>query len=245
MLICRRHTTRLAAVFLGVCALPAYTAAPSEATTTTAQAAGSDNAPALLEQFHAVSRQTEIAHLYNQHLQALLNSQAAEKKSLEQQLVDVEVTKQEILPLILRMLTSFEQFVQLDKPFLPPERKQRLQQLKDLVVTPDVSTAEKFRRIMEAFQIENEYGKTIEAYKGDIDLNGKKSSVDFLRLGRVSLFYQRLDGSETGYWDSSAKQWQQLSSDYASAIRKGLRIARKETAPDMLIIPVSAPEAAQ
>jgi uncharacterized protein DUF3450 len=155
------------------------------------------------------------------------------------------VTKQEIVPLILHMLDSLEQFVRMDLPFLPEERQQRLAQLKALVVRPDSTEAEKFRRLMEAFQVENEYGNTIEAYKGNIVLNGTTSSVNFLRLGRVALYYQRLDGSETGFWNKEEKRWQTLPADYRNAIRDGLRIARKETAPDLLTLPVPAPEAAR
>jgi hypothetical protein len=112
-----------------------------------------------------------------------------------------------------------------------------------MMVRADVTHAEKFRRILEAYQIENDYGNTIEAYKADLTMNDVSSSVDFLRLGRVALYYQRFDGSETGYWNKEQKQWQTLSTDYHNAIRNGLRIARKETAPDLLTLPIPAAEA--
>jgi len=237
-----RHNTCLAAVFLGICAWPLYAAPVQKAAQPTVSG---DQKNTLLEQYRSVTRQTDVLQTYNQHIKDMLASQVEEKASLEKQLKDIEVTKQEIVPLIVHMLDSLDQFIRLDLPFLPEERKQRLSQLKDLVAKADVSNAEKFRRIMEAFQVENEYGNTIEAYKANIVLNGVTSSVNFLRLGRVALYYQRLDGSETGFWDKEAKRWQPLSSGYGNSIRNGLRIARKETAPDMLIVPVSAPEAAK
>lgn len=233
---------------LALCALAApgqaVSAAGAAGTVPQAEAPGAPDHP-LLAQYRAVSRQTAALTIYNRHLQDLLASQAQEKTSLEQQLKDIEVTKQEIVPLILHMLDSLEQFVRMDLPFLPEERQQRLAQLKALVVRPDSTEAEKFRRLMEAFQVENEYGNTIEAYKGNIVLNGTTSSVNFLRLGRVALYYQRLDGSETGFWNKEEKRWQTLPADYRNAIRDGLRIARKETAPDLLTLPVPAPEAAR
>lgn len=233
---------------LALCALAApgqaVSAAGAASTAPQAEAPGAPGNP-LLAQYRAVSRQTAALTIYNRHLQDLLASQAQEKTSLEQQLKDIEVTKQEIVPLILHMLDSLEQFVRMDLPFLPEERQQRLAQLKALVVRPDSTEAEKFRRLMEAFQVENEYGNTIEAYKGNIVLNGTTSSVNFLRLGRVALYYQRLDGSETGFWNKEEKRWQTLPADYRNAIRDGLRIARKETAPDLLTLPVPAPEAAR
>ncbi|WP_051906670.1 DUF3450 domain-containing protein [Methylomarinum vadi] len=199
----------------------------------------------MLEQYRSAIHQTKSLQTYNKHLKDLLNSQQQEKESLQQQLQDIETTQRDIVPLLLRMLDSLDKFIQLDVPFLAEERQQRLANLKAMVVRADVTNAEKFRRILEAYQIENDYGKTIEAYRGDLELNGVKSSVDFLRLGRIALYYQRLDGSETGYWNKETKQWQVLPSDYRNAIRNGLRIARKEAAPDLLTLPIPAVEAGQ
>lgn len=205
----------------------------------------SDKTRKMLDQYRSATHHTETLTAYNKHLNDLLSSQKLEKTSLEQQLKDIETTQREIVPLILRMLDSLDKFVALDLPFLPEERKERIAKLKEMMVRADVTNAEKFRRILEAFQIENDYGNTIEAYRADLTLEGGSSSVDFLRLGRVALYYQRFDGSETGYWDKEQKQWQTLSDDYRNAIRNGLRIARKETAPDLLALPIPAAEAGQ
>ncbi len=202
----------------------------------------SNQAQKALTEYRSATRQTETLKTYTSHLRELVKSQNEEKISLQQQLEEIETTQQEIVPLILRMLDSLESFVQLDLPFLPAERQHRLSLLKEMMVRADVTNAEKFRRIMEAFQIENDYGKTIEAYRANLDLNGNTSSVDFLRMGRVALYYQRLDGSETGVWNRKTKVWETLPSSYRNSIRKGLRIARKETAPDLIIIPVPAAE---
>jgi len=197
-----------------------------------------DRTRKMLEQYRSATRQTKTLLTYNNHLQALLDSQKEEKASFEQQLEQIETTQREIVPLILNMQQSLEQFVQLDLPFLPEERQQRVSRLKEMMTRADVTNAEKFRRLIEAYQIENDYGNTIEAYRANIELGGATSSVDFLRLGRVALYYQRLDGSETGYWNNAEKRWEPLPSEYRNSIRQGLRIARKETAPDLLTLPV-------
>jgi len=242
---------------LNILALPAY-AEPLNDAINTEQATNntaiqsqktidklSDKTQKMLEQYRSASHQTKTLITYNKHLKDLLNSQETEKTSLEQQLKDIENTQREIIPLILRMLDNLDQFITLDLPFLPEERKQRLSKLKAMMVRADVTHAEKFRRIIEAYQIENDYGNTIEAYRADLTLNDVSSSVDFLRLGRVALYYQRFDGSETGYWNKEQKQWQALPSDYRNAIRNGLRMARKETAPDLLTLPIPVPEAGE
>jgi hypothetical protein len=187
----------------------------------------SDKTRKMLDQYRTASHQTETLLTYNKHLKDLLASQKEEKASLEQQLKDIEITQREIVPLILRMLDSLEKFIALDLPFLGAERKQRLAKLQVMITRADVTNAEKFRRILEAYQIENDYGNTIEAYRADLNLEGQISSVNFLRLGRVAMYFQRFDGSESGYWDKETKQWQILSTDYQQTIRNGLRIARK------------------
>jgi len=106
----------------------------------------------------------------------------------------------------------------------------------------DISVSEKFRRVLEAYQIEVNYGRTIEAYSGMLAIDGQNMDVDFLRVGRVSLVYQTRDGSRLGEWQQlSGKKghWQTLSQDYRLGINKALRIARKQLAPDLIMVPVS------
>jgi hypothetical protein len=144
------------------------------------------------------------------------------------------------------MVETLEQFVQLDSPFLVEERAGRVKDLKQLVDLPDVSLAEKYRRIMEAYQVEAEYGRTIEAYTGELPAgeanDAKGRTVNFLRVGRMVLLYATLDGGESGYWDAQSKSYKSLPSDFNREIEHGLQIARKEAAPDLLKVPLPAPE---
>jgi hypothetical protein len=63
--------------------------------------------------------------------------------------------------------------------------------------------------------------------------------VNFLRIGRVSLMYQTLDGDETGYYDAEQKKFEK-DNGYADAMTAGLKIAKKQIAPDLLVAPVQA-----
>src|SRR5690606_19039820 len=118
-----------------------------------------------------------------------------------------EETQAEVMPLLQRMLSSLEQFIELDVPFLEDERADRLAQLKELMVRPEVTVAEKYRRVLEAYQIESDYGRTLEAWRGSLEVDGTPRVVEFLRLGRLMLFYQTLDGHTQGYWDNSTRAW--------------------------------------
>lgn len=203
----------------------------------------SDQTQQMLNEYRQTVRETEVLTAYNKHLRQLLQSQNEEKTSLQRQLQDIEVTQREVVPLMLRMLDSLEAFVKLDFPFLADERNTRITRLRELMVRADVTDSEKYRRIVEAFQIETEYGRTIEAYRADLTVNGQSRTLDFLRIGRIALFYQTLDGSELGVWNRLKKSWELLSGEYRKPIRNGLRIARKEAAPDLLLLPIATPEA--
>jgi Protein of unknown function (DUF3450) len=196
----------------------------------------------MFQRFRQAFREAATLKLYNRHLQEVIDSQKKEEASLHRQIKEIEVTRRELVPLMYRMLDSLEAFVQLDLPFLQDERRKRLKRLREMLVTAAVENAEKYRRILEAYQIESEYGRTIEAYRADLDTNGETRPVDFLRLGRVALYYQALDGSETGVWDHNKKTWQTLPSEYRKPVRDGLRIARKQASPTLLTLPVPAPE---
>jgi hypothetical protein len=147
---------------------------------------------------------------------------------------------------MLRMIEVLDDFIKLDTPFLSRERNARITLLKAMMDNPESSLPEKYRRIMEAYQIELEYGRTIEAYNATLNAGDKPRTVDFLRIGRVGLFYMTFDGLEVGYWDKQTSSWQVLSETYLPSIRQGIQIARKEIPPDLIRLPIPAPtEAAQ
>jgi chromosome segregation ATPase len=194
----------------------------------------------MLGEYRQMTAEATSLKAYNEQLATQVSSQQEELATLTRQLGEVETTSREVLPMMQRMLATLEQFVKLDLPFLPQERTARIAQLRDMMTRADVSISEKYRRIVEAYQIETEYGRTLEAYQGTI--SGK--TVDFLRVGRVALMYQTLDGKETGYWDAVAGKWK-LDNGYDDAIKEGLKVARKQAAPDFVSIPVRVPKEAR
>ena len=196
----------------------------------------SDQTDQMLAEYRNVIRQTESLRIYNEQLEKLVISQQEEMTSINDQLVNIETTQREIVPLMLKMIDVIAEFVALDIPFLPEERQYRIAALQALMARADVSLAEKYRRILEAYQVETEYGRTIEAYQGDLVLNGETRTVDFLRIGRVSLYTLSLDGQEASVWNDG--DWQVLDDSYRQAIEKGLKVAKKQLPPDLLVLPV-------
>lgn len=182
----------------------------------------------------------QIADLrvYNGELQALLADQGKELSSLERRLSGVAIAGEQTPSLIMRMIEALERFLAQDIPFLSEERKERLQRLKRLVKRPDIAPQEKYRSVLETYRIELDYGRTIQAYSGQRRVKGDSRLVDFLRIGRLALFYASPDGDETGYWDRSAGGWRSLPQEYQQAVRLGLRMARKEIPPDFIKLPI-------
>ena len=200
----------------------------------------------IVSDFRTVDKVVDGLKVYNSLLQRQLDNQETEKVALSESIDNVALIERQIIPLMIRMLDSLEEFIQLDTPFLAQERSDRLGRLRDMMERSDVTAAEKFRQVLEAYSIETDYGRTIEAYKGSVEIDGLLREVDFLRIGRVSLVYQSVGGSNTGAWDNAARTWVELSPEvYKAQIATGLKIARKQVAPDLLIIPVAAATGAQ
>jgi hypothetical protein len=201
-----------------------------------------DQTRQMLDEYLAIRTRTDRLRIYNDQVERLIRSQQEEIVSLEQQLDEVEVVEQEIVPLMLRMIDSLERFVALDVPFLPDERDRRVRNLRDLMDRSDVTISEKYRNVMEAYQIEAEYGRTMSAYRGTLAQGGDEREVDFLQVGRLVLAYQTLDRNETGFYNTVTGEWEILSDRYRNPVNQGLRMARQQAAQDILQLPVPAPE---
>lgn len=205
-----------------------------------------DSTQSLAGEYEAVLQQIEALSAYNAQLATLVGSQQAELDSLADQLGRVTVVSRALTPLMLHMIEALESFVQLDVPFLLDERTKRVAKLKNVMNQSDVSESEKFRQIVEAYQIETDYGRTIESYKAEVELSGAEQTVEFLRIGRVALLFQSLDGEVIGHWDPTNKSFQALDDSHKPSLRYGLRVARKQRAPDdLLTIPLIAASSEQ
>jgi hypothetical protein len=144
----------------------------------------------------------------------------------------------DILPLLKRMIDALRLFIEVDIPFLLDERVARVNNLDELILRSDVTTAEKYRKVFEAYQIESNFGKTIENYSSYITLDNQEIAVDYFRLGRLGLFYRTPDGDETGYWDSSEEMWVHVGNDLDKDIKSALDISNRQAPPNFITLPL-------
>ncbi len=196
----------------------------------------------IVEEYRAVMKEVDGLIVYNTLLDRQIADQEQELSNLRTSIDSVTVIERQILPLLTRMIEGLERFVAADVPFLAEERSERVTGLRDLLGRADVSRSEMFRVVMEAWQIENDYGRTIFAYTGELEIDGTNREVDFLQIGRVAFIYQTPDGVNSGAWDQVNREWVPLGSEYRNSIRQGLRLARNQVGPSLLLLPIAAPE---
>jgi hypothetical protein len=199
----------------------------------------------LLTDYRTVLKEIEGLRVYNRQLERQVESQEREKEELAESIEEVTLIERQITPLMLRMIDGLEQFVELDVPFLLGERRSRIERLREIMDRADISPSEKFSQIFQAYQIENEFGRTMDAYTDEIMLNGRPRVVDVLRVGRIALLYQTPDAEQTGAWSTGDNDWVQVSDIYRTPVSNGIRMARQQLSVDLLTLPIHGPESAE
>ena len=198
----------------------------------------------LLSDYKTVMKQVDGLRVYNARLERQIANQNRRISDIDGSISEAAVIQRQIPPLVGRMLDGLEQFINLDMPFDLDTRLGNIEAVRNNLDRSDVTAAEAFRQVLELYSIELQYGRGIESYSDTIEINGTPREVDILRIGRISLVYQTTDGAETGAWDTGSGTWEALpAGDYASAVRKGVRIAKKQATIELLNMPVAAPEA--
>jgi hypothetical protein len=195
----------------------------------------------LYARYKNLTNELKSINAYNKELQEIIRSQKQEELSLNEQINKIDDTKRDILPLIKNMLHSLEELVQNDTPFLYKERKQRILRLKNLLSKSDVSIASKYRAVIEAFEIESEYARTIETYNGILAEKNLQKDVKFLRLGRVAFYYVSEDNKECALYDKKTKSWHKLPSSNIHLLNDAIKVASKKSIPHLLIVPLFTP----
>ena len=196
-----------------------------------------DTTNGIVQEFRQNYQQLKDLTIYNDQLEILIDRQERKMVRVEQDIARISSLTRSVMPLMFKMIDALDTFVELDTPFLIDERRNRVSNLRNLMNNPDASPAEKYRKIAEAYEIENEYGRTIEAYTGKVSPDDDRT-VNFLRIGRNSYVYQTLDGDEQAVWSQSRGEWQRLGGSYRLPIQVGIRIANEQAAPDLMVVPL-------
>lgn len=193
---------------------------------------------AMVEEYKRLTQTVDYQDQYTQEITDRLAVQDKELASLRSQLASRQITQERIVPLMRSMGDALEQFVALDLPFHQEERLARVIKVKQQIASTSVPLQDKYRALLEAFQQELEFGRGIEAWRGELKLGEENLTVEYLRLGRTAFYFQSMDGERSGYWDRAYKQWVEVPREYGEDIKHGLRIARNQQAPQLLALPM-------
>ena len=196
----------------------------------------------LEDQYRAINKEIDGLKVYNRLMRAQVEGQEATLEDIGLSMDQVDVINRQIFPLMERMIDGLEQSISLEVPFLMEERTNRIDDLKSIMERSDVTVAEKFRKVMEAYQIENDYGTSSEYYTESLTIDGATRSFNMLRIGRIGLYFQSDDTKITGRWNNDSRSWE-IDNSARNEVRKGLRMARQLIAPELIIIPVPSAEA--
>ena len=179
---------------------------------------------------------------YDDQLSKIIDAQFAEIENINNQIDSLDDINIDILPLLKTMTDTLRKVINLDIPFLKDDRIKRVNSLDELLLRADITTAEKFRKVFEAYQIEANFGKTIENYAGYIVLDNTEVAVDFFRLGRLGLYYRTPNGKETGYWDINTNDWSHEGSSLDADIKAALDISNRQSPPNFITLPLKPVE---
>ena len=199
---------------------------------------------ALEQEYGLVVKQIEGLKVYNAQQQLQIDDQNRTLESLERSIAGAATMERDILPLMINMIEGLDQFVKLDLPFSIEERQERVAKLRDNLGRSNLSTAEMFRQVLEAYKIELDYGNNIESYTQTETIDGAEQDVNILRVGRIALMYQTKDQSSSAAWNNETKSWDILDPSWNAQISQGIKIAKKQAPIEIMTVPVSAPQEA-
>ncbi|MGF1902672.1 DUF3450 domain-containing protein [Aliivibrio sifiae] len=199
-----------------------------------------DSTLSLRADIEQLEEEVKNLDVYRKHLEALVKDQHSELSNIDQQISDIEQTRQGVVPLMYKMIDGLKQTVKNDKPIRIEQRNLRIEKLETMMTVANVSDAEKYRRILEAYQIELDYGIKLGVYQGKITLDDDKSiEANILYLGRISLIARNFNQDKYWAWDQKEKAWVLLDSSLNSDLNHAYAVANKEVAPSLLTLPVS------
>ena len=157
---------------------------------------------------------------------------------LERRMVESVRLNESLIDTLDAVVVRLENFVSRDLPFLMEERRARIAGLKESLARPDFTGAEKLRRVLEALQVEANYGNVAEVYQEKIMINDEEVHADMVRIGRVSVYWLTPDGERVGEYDRGQGKWVELDHKYAHTINVTREMALRLRSVEVVSLPL-------
>lgn len=193
---------------------------------------------ALRARFGAARANVDYLSAQREVQQARVDALNERVDEFERRLTEATRLRESIQDTLDTVLRRLEGWVVQDLPFLPEERSARVASLKEEMAQPDVSSAEKLRRLLEGLQVEAGYGQTVDVNEARIDLDGEELYVNVLRIGRLSLFWMTPDRDRVGEYDRGAGEWRELDSGHRRAVSTAMEMASRMRPIELLALPL-------
>ena len=193
----------------------------------------SDEQQILQQQYREVLWQQRVADKYQLQLDSQINALHNANDELERQREQVRKTQIAVSPLMQDMLSTLQQVVESDIPFLQAERKLRVQILIQNLADPRIILGDKMAQVLDAYQVELSYGYAAETWLGTLD---SERMVNFLRVGRLGYYWLSIDGQQAAIW-KQGEGWVQLEEKWFQPLRQAIAVAAGNIAPDIMTLP--------
>ena len=191
----------------------------------------------MVREYRTLLQRRDAAELFAKQQELVVQSQREEIASLTEQLGSIDDITAQTVPMLLGMIEDLKTFVAADLPFKQEERTARLEALDGVMASPNVSASEQYRLIMEAYQAEMEYGRTIDTWQEEITIDGNPTTVDMFLYGRVAYVYVTPNGRAARF-DRATGEWVALPGNYVPDVQRAIRVAQGKAQQVVLFAPV-------
>lgn len=194
----------------------------------------------LAEEYDRLKAENEQLAFANKNLTRQLGDLERSNQDLSREKEETQRIRTELAPFLKEQLERLKSLVAADAPFLSRERKDRLARLAVILEDPEITIAEKYRKMVEALFVEAEYGNTVEVYREKIVVDGIQVLADIFRMGRTALFFLALDRESAGIFDVANNQWHTLDKTRVPAIEAVVDMAAKHRPMEVVTLPIGA-----
>ena len=194
----------------------------------------------LAEEYDRLEAENEQLAFANGNLRKKAGDLKQSNENLTREKEEAQRIRTELVPFLGELLGRLKSLVAADAPFLSQERNDRLARLEVILDDPDITIAERYRKMMEALFVEAEYGNTVEVYREKIVADEAEVLADIFRMGRVALFFLALDRESAGIFDVAKNQWHTLDKTRVPAIEAVVEMAAKHRPMEVVALPIGA-----
>ncbi|MCC5995662.1 MAG: DUF3450 domain-containing protein [Oceanicaulis sp.] len=190
-------------------------------------------------QYLATREEIESQRIFLEQQRVFLMSQENELTALRSQLERVGSIEVDLAPMLLDMYVALEEFINEDMPFQMDVRRERLERIQTALGDANISAAERYRLLLNAYEIEMGYGRSLRAFTEETEVDGAPQAAEVLQIGRVALI--RDIGGNLEIMTQDNREWRPVPGSLAVDVQRAFRIAREVTTPEVFVAPLPGP----